>query len=121
MVDWSRSPASSASDDGVVVALGLPKPNQMDGHERVEEGEGTGPERRLGVPLARRIRRISMAVTADSGEGFLRPGGDLSRDLWGKWKPQVDAQAATTQHVAPGRHSTSPPSSNQSTQVFHFS
>jgi hypothetical protein len=46
MVDWSRSPASSASDDGVVIALGLPKPNQMDGHERVEEGGGTGPERR---------------------------------------------------------------------------
>jgi hypothetical protein len=49
-------------------------------------------------------------------------------------KPQVNAQAATTQCVAPGRaqatttqcvapgrHSTSPPSSNQSTQVFHFS
>jgi hypothetical protein len=27
-----------------------------------------------------------MAVTADSGEGFLWPGGDLSRDLWGKWR-----------------------------------
>jgi hypothetical protein len=45
-VDWSRSPASGTSGNGVVVALGLPKPNQSDKHERAEEGEGTGPERR---------------------------------------------------------------------------
>jgi hypothetical protein len=70
-VDWSRSPASSASDDGVVVALGLPKPNQTDGHERMEEGEGTGPVRVGGVPVVRRIRRITVAEVRCSGEESL--------------------------------------------------
>jgi hypothetical protein len=40
---------------------------------KVKEGR---PERRWGVPLARRIRRISVAVTVDSGEEFRQPGGN---------------------------------------------
>jgi hypothetical protein len=69
-VDWSRSPASGTSSDGVVITLGLPKPNQSDKHERVEEGEGTGPERRWGVPVVCQIRRIIVAVIAASGGRF---------------------------------------------------
>jgi hypothetical protein len=48
------------------------------------KGKRMGPEGGVGVPLARRIRRISMAVTADSDEGFHRPGGVIRRGSRGE-------------------------------------
>jgi hypothetical protein len=69
------SSASGASgDDGELVLLRVWTDKKCQ-RVRQSKGERTRPERRCRVPVARRNRRTTVAVSADSGSRIGQPGG----------------------------------------------